>query len=197
MGSAFRLPHPPLAAQGILLRPLAEDDCDWLVAVCSDPELGQYMPVLPVPYTVEDATRFLAYSAEGWAAGTHAPFMITDEASGRRLGVIELHRRGERLASVGYWLERSSRGRGAATIALKLIAGWAMSDLGVCRLEVTADPSNEPSQRVAERAGFARHGLLRGYLQVGDARLDRVLFSFPPEEQSDADPRGATSRKRR
>jgi RimJ/RimL family protein N-acetyltransferase len=152
------------------------------------------MPVLPKPYTDEDATRFLAYSAEGWGAGTHAPFVITDEASGRQLGMIELHLPGERLASIGYWLERASRGRGAATIALKLVAAWAMSELGVRRLEVTADPRNEPSQRVAERAGFARDGLLRGYLQVGDARVDRVMFSFPPEEQPDADyPRGTTS----
>src|SRR4051794_32061547 len=104
MDLAFGAPHPPLTAQGVSLRPLMERDRDWLVRACSDPELGRYVPVLPKPYTVEDATRFLAYSAEGWAAGTHAPFVITDEATGGQLGVIELHRRSDRVASIGYWL---------------------------------------------------------------------------------------------
>jgi RimJ/RimL family protein N-acetyltransferase len=47
--------------------------------------------------------------------------------------------------------------------ATRLLARWALTDLGLERLEPLANPENEASQRLAERAGFTREGLLRRY----------------------------------
>ena len=87
------------------------------------------------------------------------------------------------LAAVGYWLRPDARGRGAATIALQLIARWAFNEVGVQRLELTTAPENVASQRVAERAGFTREGVLRGLVATKDnGRQDTVLFSLLPAD---------------
>ena len=64
-----------------------------------------------------------------------------------------------------------------ATAALELVSRWAIDDLRVERLALTAAPDNAASQRVAEKAGFRREGLLRSHLPFRDGRRDSVLFS--------------------
>jgi RimJ/RimL family protein N-acetyltransferase len=96
--------------------------------------------------------------------------------------MIEVHRvAGDPgLAEVGYWLCREARGRGAATTAVRLVAGWAFRELGVGRLNLQTAPENLASQRVAERAGFTREGVLRAWLPTADGRRDSVMFSLLP-----------------
>jgi len=54
-------------------------------------------------------------------------------------------------------------------MAVRLVAGWAFGALGIERLNLLTMPGNAPSQRVAERAGFSREGLLRAWVPTGDA----------------------------
>jgi RimJ/RimL family protein N-acetyltransferase len=82
----------------------------------------------------------------------------------------------QRRAAVGYWLAPEARGRGVATRAVRLIARWAFEDLEVARLELTCSPDNHASQRVAERCGFTRQGLLRSHTQFKGERRDTVVF---------------------
>jgi RimJ/RimL family protein N-acetyltransferase len=110
-------------------------------------------------------------------------FAIADAATSAGLGVVDLHLdvRGEAgLASVGYWLLARERGRGSASRALRLLARWALTELGVERLYHTTAPGNVASQRVAERAGFTREGLLRAHLRTPKGRRDSVIFSLLP-----------------
>jgi RimJ/RimL family protein N-acetyltransferase len=43
-------------------------------------------------------------------------------------------------------------------------------------------PDNAASQRVAERCGFIREGVLRSHLPFKGGRRDTVLFSLLPAE---------------
>jgi RimJ/RimL family protein N-acetyltransferase len=81
-------------------------------------------------------------------------------------------------AAVGYWLAPEARGRGVATHAIRLVAQWAFEALGVARLELTCAPGNHASQRVAERCGFTREGVLRSHLPFKGERRDTVVFSL-------------------
>jgi RimJ/RimL family protein N-acetyltransferase len=66
---------------------------------------------------------------------------------------------------------------------VQLIALWAFNELGVQRLELTTAPENVASQRVAERAGFSREGVLRGLVATKDnGRRDSVMFSLLPAD---------------
>jgi RimJ/RimL family protein N-acetyltransferase len=50
-------------------------------------------------------------------------------------------------------------------------------------MELITDPDNAASQRVAEKAGFTREGVLRSHLLHPDGRRrDSVMFSLLPGE---------------
>lgn len=85
-------------------------------------------------------------------------------------------------ASLGYWLAPAARGRGVATHAVRLLARWAFRALPLARLEITCGPDNHGSQRVAERCGFSREGVLRSHVSFRGGRRDSVMFSLLPGE---------------
>jgi RimJ/RimL family protein N-acetyltransferase len=154
----------------------------WIVEGCNDPAFVRFTIDVPYPYRPDDARRFVERCAAAWDEGRRAPFAIAEAATGAGLGVIDLHlfRDDPTLANVGYWIGPAERGRGAATRALRLVAPWAFTELGIERLQLTTHPANEASQRVAERAGFTREGLLRGYLPIPGGRRDSLMYSLLP-----------------
>lgn len=81
---------------------------------------------------------------------------------------------------VGYWVKREARGRGVATRALRLLSRWAFDELGARRVQLIAQPENLASQRVAEKAGFQREGLLRAYAELKGRRPDFHMYSLLP-----------------
>jgi RimJ/RimL family protein N-acetyltransferase len=84
---------------------------------------------------------------------------------------------------VGYWLAAGARGRGLTSAALQALSRWAFEELGLGRVELVTDPDNIASQRVAEKAGFTREGVLRSILVNRDgSRRDGVMFSLLPDE---------------
>jgi RimJ/RimL family protein N-acetyltransferase len=85
---------------------------------------------------------------------------------------------------MGYWLAERARGRGIATEAVRLLAAWALDVLRIERLELMIHPENFASQRVAERCGFTREGLLRSYLRKrgSEERRDAVVYGLLAHE---------------
>jgi RimJ/RimL family protein N-acetyltransferase len=106
----------------------------------------------------------------------------SDEATvlgGTSLHGVELD---QGRAAIGYWLAPQARGRGVATHAVRLVARWAFDEVGLARVELTCGPDNVASQRVAERCGFVREGVLRSHMPFKDARRDTVVFGLLPGE---------------
>ncbi|KAK1323895.1 hypothetical protein QJS10_CPA02g00372 [Acorus calamus] len=82
-------------------------------------------------------------------------------------------------AELGYVLGSAHWGRGIATRAVKMVMSVVFEEMPELeRLEALVDVENPGSQRVLEKAGFVREGVLRKYsIQKGKAR-DLVMFSF-------------------
>jgi len=185
LGVRLAFPEPALAAAEIILRRPVPDDVPWITAACSDRELSRYIPMIPYPYSESDARAFIEHAGRGWAEGTGATFVIAHPASGG-LGTIGLHLYADDagLGEIGYWLHREARGRGAATVAVRLVSDWAFAELGIRRLNLMTAPENLASQRVAERAGFTREGLLRAWMPTREGRRDSVMFSLLPGDRN-------------
>jgi RimJ/RimL family protein N-acetyltransferase len=175
----FPAPDRPLTDGTLVLRLPREADAPAIAAACSDPEIARWIPV-PVPYRLEDARAFVAYSAEGWSSGREPTFVIADATDGALLGTLAFHRRPDEpgKAAVGYWLAPGARGRGAATGAVLLAVRWAFGiEPALVRMELLTLVGNEASGRVALRAGFTREGVLRRYLPFRDELMDAVMFA--------------------
>jgi RimJ/RimL family protein N-acetyltransferase len=163
-----------LEDDAIVLRPFTQEDVPELVVALADPDISRWTRI-PFPYTEEDAREFLRSKIE-------TAFAVIDGRSGRLLGGIGLRLPTDGIGEVGYWVRRDARGRGVATRALELVARWALEERGLIRVQLTAEPGNVASQRVAEKAGFRREGLLRRYLKIGGERRDAFMFSLLRED---------------
>ena len=176
----IRLPGEPLVDGLTALRPWRDTDLAALVAACQDPEISRWTRV-PSPYRDTDARAYLLARYEATHAGTSAPFAVV-AASNRQqlLGSVSLLRIAwqHARAEVGYWLAREARGRGHATLAVRLICSWGFETLGLERIDLLAATGNAASQRVAERAGFIREAVLRSYFAGSDGRQDMVAFGL-------------------
>jgi len=91
----------------------------------------------------------------------------------------------EAVAGIGYGVRAEVRGRGVATRAVRLVSAWAFEECGVQRLQLRADVLNAASQRVAERAGFHREGVLRSirYSRRHERRVDFAMYSLLADER--------------
>jgi RimJ/RimL family protein N-acetyltransferase len=175
----FPAPDRPLTDGTLVLRLPREADAPAIAAACADPEIARWIPV-PVPYRLEDARAFVAFTAEGWSSGREPTFVIADAADGALLGTLAFHRRPDEpgKAAVGYWLAPGARGRGAATGAVLLAVRWAFGiEPALVRMELLTLVGNEASGRVALRAGFTREGVLRRYLPFRGELMDAVMFA--------------------
>jgi len=163
----------------LVLRPWAEDDAPAIVRACQDPEILHWIPVIPRPYTDEHARAFVRGE---WSTDPGHQFAITeaDEVVGAiGMRVDESNRNGR----IGYWCSPQARGRGVTTRALRVVCRYGFDVLGLERLDLLTDPDNLPSQRVAEKAGFTREGVMRSHMVHPDGRRrDSVLFSLLPGE---------------
>jgi RimJ/RimL family protein N-acetyltransferase len=58
-----------------------------------------------------------------------------------------------------------------------------LEEMELVRPELMTDPDNVASQRVAEKVGFQREGVLRAHLRHPNGRIrDSVMFSLLPGE---------------
>jgi RimJ/RimL family protein N-acetyltransferase len=162
----------------ILLRNWTLDDVPAIVAACNDAEILHWIPVIPRPYTDADARAFVQREVAG--IGGHQ-FAIT--FGGGVVGSIGMSVNESRNGHIGYWCAPEARGHGVTTRALRLLCKYSLDELQLRRLELITDPDNRASQRVAEKVGFQREGVLRSHLVHPDGRRrDTVMFSLLPGE---------------
>jgi ribosomal-protein-alanine N-acetyltransferase len=167
---------PALLTDGVIeLRPIDRRDLRTIRRAAHDPEIRRRFGLLARPDHYFDRYRQL------WRAGEGAAFAICD-VGGEDFGLATAESRGAGRVELGYWLLPEGRGKGRATRALRLVARWALDRPGVARLELVTAPDNTASQRVAERSGFRREGVLRSYHEVNGRREDVVFFSLLPGE---------------
>ena len=165
----------------LVLRAWTEADVPALVAGCNDPDVARWIPTIPHPYTADDALAFV----RGEVRDDHDAMAI--ELDGRVVGGIGmgLNSNGYR-GTIGYWVARDSRGHGTCTLAVRLLARHGLEKLELQRIDLLTDPDNVASQRVAEKVGFQREGVLRAHLRHPDGRIrDSVMFSLLPGELRD------------
>jgi RimJ/RimL family protein N-acetyltransferase len=150
-----------------------------MVEACQDPEIPRWTNV-PSPYGEEHAREFIAHGVPGRQYDLQRA--IVDAASDELLGSIGMWTVQEGVGEVGYWVAAPARGRGVATRAVRLLVAWGFESRSYARIQLHTLPGNEPSERVADRAGFTREGVLRSFAEIKGRRVDITMWSLLPDE---------------
>lgn len=177
------LPGGLLSDGVVTLLRLSPDDVDEVYRGRSDPAVIA-TTVPPVAPRRADIERRCARAESHWLLGQRTDLTIRDAATGAFAGEIGLYYAEPQTgqAIIGYSVAEAWRGRGVATRAVRLLAGWAF-DVGIPRLIAGTAPENVGSQRVLTKAGFQREGYQRSRLPgVGGTRIDDVLFAMLPTD---------------
>ncbi|GIL28666.1 GNAT family N-acetyltransferase [Actinocatenispora comari] len=174
------LPGGELSDGVVALHPLDQTDADDAYEVLRLPEVYE-SSVPPVPPTRSQVRESCETAQSQWLAGAAARLTVRDAPSDRYAGEIVLHYTEPVTASamLGYHLAPAWRGRGFATRAVRLLAGWAFDHVRLARLYAGADVRNTASQAVLERAGFRRVGReLSRRPGAHGGRVDDVLYEL-------------------
>jgi RimJ/RimL family protein N-acetyltransferase len=175
-------PSSPLSDGVVTLRPWVDRDVRAIVTACRDEDIAWWLDQVPQPYGESNARAYLAMTRRGWKEGSLSSFAVVEATGDEPIGSISAHWLDleQGVAEIGYWVRAEARGRGVATRATMLIARWAIDVCGMQRVQLRADAKNVASQRVAERAGFEREGVLRSvrYNSRQQRRVDFVMYSL-------------------
>jgi RimJ/RimL family protein N-acetyltransferase len=175
------VPSEGIRARDIILRLPLLDDVDGLLPAFTDPETRDAgnLPAFGREELVA-SLRELPALAE---SGRLLPLAAVNAQTGEVIGAGMLHHLDaeRRIVEIGYWVLPQARGRGIATTIARRLAEHAFS-LGVDRVAAYVNVDNSASERVLERAGFTREGVVRSMPKPDGQRVDKTLFSLLPGE---------------
>jgi RimJ/RimL family protein N-acetyltransferase len=171
---------PTLTDGVVTLRAHRPDDAQGCYEQCLDP-LSQEWTTVPVPYSLEDARRFVTeVMPQGWADGSSWGFAV--EHDGRFAGSVELRDEGEGRLEVAYGSHPDARGRGLMERAVRLLVEWGFSDRGARVVVWRANRGNWASRRLAWRLGFTVEGTIRAALPQRGELLDAWVGTLLPDD---------------
>jgi RimJ/RimL family protein N-acetyltransferase len=169
----------------IRLVPFGEEHLDEVRAMLEDPEILRFTRI-PEPPPEDFPRRWLERYEKGRRDGSCEGFAVLDGGD-RFLGLALVptidHEEGE--VELGYIVVPGARGRGVATAMLRQLTRWAFDTAHAQRIVLIIDVANPASERVAERCGYVREGVMRSVHLKQGMRIDAALWSRLPSDPDD------------
>ncbi len=143
-------------------------------------DLQIWMPWAHPGYSIEDSKMWLDLCREGWEKGTQYSFIAVDVATDEVLGDCSISQinRMHGFANLGYWVRSTATRQGLGSALARRVARFGVEEIRLNRLEILTALGNVASQRVAEKAGATREGVLRSRLVERDKVVDATIFSL-------------------
>lgn len=138
----------------------------------------RYLPRLPTSDPA-DTAAFLERCERVWESGEAYVWAIT-LPDGLLIGMIEA-RPSKHGVELGYVLLRTVWGNGYMTEAVRAVVDWALDEPDVYRVWAYVNVGNVASQRVLEKAGMVREGVLHRWaphVNVSSEPSDAYMYAI-------------------
>nr|WP_285842547.1 GNAT family protein [Ureibacillus chungkukjangi] len=174
---------PVLVTERLVLRKITESDASSIYEYLSDSEVMKYYGLEPFGSENEALEEIAWYNS------------ILEEKTGIRWGItlknedkvigscgflntVSSHYR----TDIGFELSKDFWGQGIASEAMNEIIRYAFEHTTIQRIQALIEPLNQASQRMVEKAGFTREGLLRKYEYTCGKFDDLYMYGLLKEE---------------
>lgn len=165
------------------LREHTTDDTDAFFEYYGNPNVGRYI-MADTPKTREDADQEMHYCRNLFRFKRGLYWSLAQKSDDKMVGAIGLHINNyNRRAELHYDLAEALWGKGLVAKALLGIIPYCFDTMKLNRLEAVTLPDNMASQRVLEKCGFVREGVLHNYKFYDGQSLDVIMFSLTPNTQ--------------
>jgi ribosomal-protein-serine acetyltransferase len=181
------MPSERLQTDNLVLRRFSRRDVEPLAEAIDSSlrELNEWLPWAHPGYKKEEAAAFVRDSLEAWKSGRAYDFAIRRPTQIRRhLGNVSIWpvARMTLTGEIGYWIRTDEAGKGIATEATAALVHLGFNELGFHKITLRIAIGNRSSERVAEKLGFAREGVLREELLIRGRWIDHTLYSLLEHE---------------
>ncbi len=156
------------------LRVLEKEDLPLFVKWNNDPEFGGEF---------EPFEQSSLQEIERWYTNLHPgeKWFIIEKKDGTMVGQI-MYTPEKHHFTIGYTVIPNERKKGYCTEAVRILVDYLFLSTTTKRIQSGASPENVASQRVLEKAGFTREGVIRKSVFIRGKWLDEVVFSILREE---------------
>lgn len=170
---------PTIETERLILREVATEDASDMFTYLSDEDVVKHMGLAPFQ-TVKDVWDEIHWYNSIIEEGTGIRWGITLKDFGNIIGscgflnMVTKHHRAE----VGFELSKDYWGKGIASEALEAVIKFGYHRYQLERIEALIEPANLPSQKLVEKQGFTREGLLRHYEYTCGKFDDLYMYSI-------------------
>lgn len=171
---------PVLETERLLLREVTKEDAPAIFRYLSDEDVMKYYGLLPFKH-VSEAEEEIEWYRSIFENGTGIRWGITlksqpDQVIGTCgfLSYVQRHARTE----IGAELTKEHWRTGVMSEAFRAVLEYGFKEMNLMRIQGLIDPENVASQKLVEKFGFAREGLLRKYERTGDKFEDVFMYAL-------------------
>lgn len=170
---------PMLETERLVLREVKTTDVDDMLVYLSQPDVVRHMGLEPFQ-SEEDVLDEIRWYQSIHEDGTGMRWVLTLKQSGKVIGSCGFLNRNpdHKRAEIGFEMSKDYWGKGLASEALKTVVAFGYQYLHLERIEALIEPENIASQKVVERQGFMREGLLRHYEYTCGKFDDLYIYSL-------------------
>ncbi len=173
---------PILNTQRLVLRPISLNDVDDVFEYAKNPIVGPNAGWKPHISKVE-TEAFINFAIKKREFGQPGIYAIIYKENQKMIGTIEIHSYKQYKAEIGFVLNPEYWGKGLIVEAAKAVIIYGFEILQLKRLQYGYFLFNHRSERVCEKLGFTKEGVLRNKFKNYDGKIiDEVVASITIED---------------
>lgn len=168
------MPVSPIETDRLILRPMTEEDAEFILELVNDPSFIQNIGDRKVR-TLEDARAYITNGpVESYRKNRFGLYLVESKETGESMGMCGLIRRNTlNDVDIGYAFLPRYWSRGYAIESALAIRQQARDVIGLKRLVAVVDPQNLGSIRLLEKLGMKFERMVR----LAEDDIDLKLFS--------------------
>lgn len=173
---------PTLETERLILRPVTEDDAASVFLYASNPNLTRFT-LFETHQTIEDSRWFVnTYAHSRYSSKEPDPFgiVLKNDSDSTVVGALGAHwvSQPNGTMEIGYSIGEPFWGHGFIAEAAHVLIDYLFANYAVERLQARVFVGNHASDRVLEKLGFTKEGILRSVVFRRGEWLDTAMWSF-------------------
>lgn len=163
----------------VTIRKFERTDIPKKVEWINNPENNQFLHY-DIPISIAGTERWFDSHQ-----GEETRYDAVIEADGVPVGTIGLLSIDRKNSKAEYYIamgEVDYKGKGVAKEASKLILAYGFETLGLNRIYLFTEVENITAQKLFERVGFVREGVIRQDIVSHEKYVDRIAYGFLRED---------------
>ncbi|GAB6109527.1 GNAT family N-acetyltransferase [Fusibacter bizertensis] len=177
--------YPYIESEALILRKIEHDDINDFFELCSDEALFKYKPGKAKTNKEAVDNMINHYERDFNKKKTIFLGIYLKNENSKLIGLGEIfdfdHK--TNVVTFGYTINRHYWGRGFATKYTKMVLDFLINEVEINRVQAFVMPENVSSQKVLEKCGFVKEGIIRqGHFWKDKGIVDLIMYSILKKE---------------